>query len=175
MGKKPNSITTPVDLARQIIKYEPLTGNFFWQIHITNTRKKPGDIAGCLSSNKKYWRINLFGQDIRAHRLAYYLYYGNDPGPNNIVDHIDGNSLNNKIDNLRIATESENSQNRKKGSNNTTGFKGVYESGEISSPYWARINVEGKSIYLGSFKTKELAASAYKKASIEHHGNFRRV
>ena len=173
MGKKPKPILTPLDLARGMISFDPRNGKFHWKIHITNARKKPGDIAGYLSSNKEYWRINLMGQEIRAHRLAWYLHYGEDPGADLLVDHINGDSLDNRIDNLRLVTESENSKNRKKGNNNTTGFKGVYQNkdGSIS----ARIDVNGKNKYLGSFKTVELAAKAYKEASIKYHGEFRRV
>ena len=125
MGKKPVPIKTPVKIARQILDYDPTNGEFRWKIPVNNGKKKPGEIAGGFSSNRKYWRVSLMRQDIRAHRLAWYMYHGEDPGPDRLVDHINRNSLDNRIDNLRLATDAENSRNRKIGTNNTTGVKGV--------------------------------------------------
>ena len=167
MGKKPKPITTPLEVVRSIVDYDHLKGEFRWKIPMDNGKKKAGDIAGCFSSDKEYRRVYIFGQDIREQRLAWFMHYGEDPGPNYLVDHINGNSLDNRIENLRLATDKENSKNRKKGSNNTTGFKGVYEKKDGS--FDARIYANKEYKYLGSFKTKELAANAYKEASKKYH------
>ena len=174
MGKRPNPITTPLSIVHQIISYDPLAGDFHWKIHMDNGKKKPGDIAGSLSGNKEYWRVYIFGQDIRGQRLAWFMHYGEDPGPKYLVDHINGNSLDNRIENLRLATDSENSKNRKKGSNNTTGEKGVYETRQNENPFGAQIYVDGKAVKLGVFKTKELAKQAYEEASLKYHREWGR-
>ena len=93
------------------------------------------------------------------------MHYGEDPGPNRLVDHINGNSKDNRIDNLRLATDAENSRNRKIGANNTTGVKGVYKRG---NRFEARIN--DKKIDM--FDTIEEAIKARKKASLESYGDF---
>ena len=165
MGKKPAPIKTPVEIARQILSYDPISGEFRWKIPVNNGKKKPGEIAGGYSSNKKYWRVSLIGQDIRAHRLAWYMHYGEDPGPNRLVDHINGNSKDNSIDNLRLATDAENSRNRKIGVNNTTGVKGVYKRG---NKYEARILDEK----IDMFDTFKEATKARKKAAAETYGDF---
>ena len=100
------------------------------------------------------------------------MHYGEDPGPDFLVDHINGNSLDNRIENLRLATDRENSKNRKRGSNNTTGFKGVTKNKDGS--FDARIYIDEEHKYLGSFKTIKLAANAYKEASIKYHGEWGR-
>lgn len=93
-----------------------------------------------------------------------------------IVDHIDGNPLNNKKSNLRGCTPSENQQNRNKQSNNSTGYKGVFIMRNKGRKYIkAAISVKGKQYHLGVFKTKEDAARAYNEAALKYHGEFARL
>jgi hypothetical protein len=87
------------------------------------------------------------------------------------TDHINGDGLDNRRQNLRVCTRSQNLHySKEKFSNNTTGFRGVHlrKKGYIFS----KIRVNGKRIHLGSFKTKESAAEAYKAASIKYFGKF---
>jgi len=95
------------------------------------------------------------------------------PNDGKVVDHINGNTLDNRKENLRICTQADNCVNRRKNRNNTSGFKGVRWR-EQNNAYVAYIQVSGKNKYLGLFPTIELADNAYKKASIEFHGEFRR-
>ncbi len=88
-----------------------------------------------------------------------------------IADHIDGDGLNNRRSNLRPASEAQNAAHARKGKNNTSGFKGVDQNGGRSS-WRARILVNGKSLYLGRFSTKEEAARAYDAAALVHFGEF---
>lgn len=87
------------------------------------------------------------------------------------VDHVNGNKLDNRKVNLRIATRSENSANRRVGSRNTSGFKGVHRSG---ARWRATIRVDGKSIHLGRFDTPEEAHSEYMKSAQRLFGEFAR-
>lgn len=90
-----------------------------------------------------------------------------------IVDHIDGNTLNNSKSNLRKVTASQNSTNRPKNKNNTTGFKGVRQRPD--GRFEAKIRKAGKDYYLGVFTTAENAAMAYDDASIELHKEHGRL
>lgn len=90
------------------------------------------------------------------------------------VDHIDGDGLNNRRENLRPATSSQNNRNAKRRSDNTSGFKGV--TWRRRERKWAaQIRVDGKNMYLGHFDSPEAAHAAYCKASAELHGEFGRT
>lgn len=85
------------------------------------------------------------------------------------VDHINGNTLDNRKKNLRVVSRSQNEWNRTKQRNNTTGYKGVtFKEGK----YLARIRVFKKLHHLGYFKEKVDAANAYNLAAIKFHGEF---
>ena len=91
-----------------------------------------------------------------------------------LVDHINGNGLDNRHCNLRWATHAQNLQNRKIHKNNTSGFKGVYWRAR-EKKWIARIRANGKTRDLGYFSTPQAAHEAYCRASAEFHGEFGRV
>lgn len=87
------------------------------------------------------------------------------------VDHKDGNKLNNRKNNLRIATVSQNNSNRQLLPTSTSGYKGV--TYDPNREKWiAQIRNNGKRTFLGRFSTKEDAAKAYDDAAKELHGDF---
>jgi hypothetical protein len=88
-----------------------------------------------------------------------------------VVDHVDGNTLNNQRCNLRTCSQSENMQNRGKTKTNTSGYKGVTWH-RNRNKFLAQIKVNNKNIYLGYFKSAEDAARAYDEAAKKHHGAF---
>jgi hypothetical protein len=100
---------------------------------------------------------------IRMHSEILYCEAGKIP------DHIDGNGLNNRRDNLRKSTPAQNSSNRTKNVNNTSGFKGVYRFGR---DWAASIGVKRRRIFLGYFKSSKQAAQAYDEAAKKYHGEF---
>jgi hypothetical protein len=87
------------------------------------------------------------------------------------VDHINGNGMDNRIENLRPATEAENAQNRALMSTNKTGFKGV-RTHKRTNRFQAQIWVRRKYIHLGTFDTKELAAEFLELAREMLHGDY---
>jgi hypothetical protein len=90
-----------------------------------------------------------------------------------IVDHADGDGLNNVDENLRACTKTENNRNRRINKNNTHSFKGVSKRPNCPiRPYKARIHVNGKLIHLGHFSTAEDAARAYDAAAKVYFGNY---
>ena len=114
--------------------------------------------------DKSYPMTRIDGKRVRLHRLIM--------NTASIVDHINGITLDNRRENLRVATHAENMQNRKLHTNNTSGYKGV----ESSRGLWrATIYADNIRIHLGSFVTKEEAALAYNKAALKYHGEFARL
>ena len=88
------------------------------------------------------------------------------------VDHINGDGLDNRRSNLRLATKADNCRNAKLRKDNKAGLKGV----SLDNGRWrARIRVNTKEIYLGSYSTKEAAHEAYKVAAKLYFGEFARV
>lgn len=88
-----------------------------------------------------------------------------------IVDHIDGNTLNNQRSNLRICSAEGNAQNRGKNVNNSSGYKGVTWD-KVNRKWMAQVQHKGKSIKLGRFNTPEEAHQAYIRKVVELHGEF---
>ncbi len=89
-----------------------------------------------------------------------------------IVDHIDGDPLNNTLSNLRLCSHPENMRNRKLHANSKSGVKGVYP---YNGKWRAQIRVGGKKHSLGTFRDIEDAKRAYQRASKDLHGAFSRI
>lgn len=104
---------------------------------------------------------------IAMHRIIAERMFGEIPA-GMIVDHIDGDGLNNTRANIRLATRSQNGANSRKNKNKSLP-KGVTMS---DGKYRARIIFQGKSLYLGVFDTKELAKAAYDTKAQELFGNY---
>ena len=85
------------------------------------------------------------------------------------VDHIDGNGLNNRRANLRVCTHRENMANQMVFRNNRLGLKGVYAK---KGKYYASIEIDRRTVHLGSFDTPAEAAAAYRGAAKLAHGHF---
>lgn len=90
------------------------------------------------------------------------------------VDHKDGDGLNNRQGNLRLATNALNQRNAKRRIDNTTGFKGVSFNSR-SRRYVARLRLNGELRYLGTFLTAEAAALEYDRAAALHFGEYARL
>lgn len=91
-----------------------------------------------------------------------------------VVDHINGNTLDNRKQNLRVCTFAENIINQKRRNDNTTGYKGVSFHVNVKK-FIARISVGGNRLHLGCFDTAEEAYAAYCEASKKYHGEFGRI
>lgn len=140
---------------KTLLDYDPQTGVF--RRKTKWGRKNIGDEPGCLSP-QGYWQIGLLGKTYPAHRLAWLYHYG--VWPENDIDHINRNRADNRIENLRAVTRSVNLHNSAPSRRNSSGVLGVTSSRSAAHPWEARIKIEYKSVYLGSYATKEEAAAA---------------
>jgi hypothetical protein len=134
------------------LDYNPDTGVITWKIQRSN-RKKAGDIAGVIDSNG-YRRIKFSPKLYLAHRVAWLLYY--KEWPQNLIDHINLDVSDNRILNLREATQSQNMMNCTKYKTNTSGIKGVTYN-KKRKKWRCYLSLNGVRFQKGEFKTKEEA------------------
>lgn len=136
----------------------PKIFNYSWHLH----KNKKGKIY------VRGWEP-LIRKKVMLHRLLL-----NAEDPDLVVDHINGNTLDNRKSNLRIATVRQNSANCRRYKNNSSGYKGV--SFDKSTNLWkAYIGGAKSRKHLGSFLTKEDAAKAYNREASILYGEFARL
>lgn len=141
-----------------------------------------GEIKTFIIDSKDYefisirnWYINESGyviswmdkKHIRLHRLII------NPNDGFDIDHINGNTLDNRRKNLRICTRQQNSMNQKNHSNNTSGKSGVTFN-KKSKKWCVSIGYKYKRIFIGYYKTKDEAINARMKAEKEYYGEYAR-
>lgn len=142
---------------KELLNYEPDTGVFTWKVDRTG-HTKSGDIAGGIN-NYGYRYIKIDGKKYGAHRLAWFYVF--EQFPPDYIDHINGKTDDNRIENLRPCTNSENQQNR-------AGFYGVcWIKGRRR--WRSQIKINGKRKVIGQFFSKDDAYAAYCAAKKEIH------
>jgi len=158
------------DLTQSALKenldYDQGTGFFTRKKNVGG--RKIGDICRC-KHHEGYIVISVKGFTYHANRLAVLYMTGRWPVEH--VDHINGVRDDDRWCNLREATNAENTRNKKKHSNNTSGFKGVYLKKDRNK-WGARITVNGDQIHLGYFDDINDANKAYRLAANKYHGEF---
>lgn len=152
---------------KEVLDYDPNSGNLIWRI--ARGRVPAGAVAG--SQSKGYILIQVDGERLSAHRIAWIMMTGR--WPEEQIDHINLNRRDNRFTNLREATKSQNQGNRGADRDNTSGFKGVCWH-EQRGKWQAHLGVTGTRRYLGLFSTREEAHAAYISAARKHFGEFTR-
>lgn len=150
---------------RELFLYDPETGVLTRRVR-TPTRNNAGEKAGSRNGSG-HLQTRVDGRLVSVHRIAWLYVYGRLP--ENQIDHINGIRDDNRIANLREATNAENMQNQKRGrSDGRSGFLGV--SWASREGRWrATITVAGKQKSLGFFDTPEQAHAAYLDSKAELH------
>lgn len=162
--------TVSIERLKEVLDYNPETGNFMWRQNLRQ-RKLTSRYAGAINPNG-YVQICIDQIIYKAHRLAWFYHYGK--WPTDQIDHINGIKSDNRIANLRQADFSRNQANSKRRINNVCGYKGVCLH-RLSGLYMARIMVDRENIFLGYFKTPELAHDRYLIAAKKYFGEFARA
>lgn len=125
-------------------------------------------------SGVAYKRIEINSNRFFVHRLIFLYHNGYMP---ECIDHSDGDTLNNKISNLREATYAQNSANRKARIGTTSKYKGVNKTKPSKNGriWTALIRSNNKLRYIGRFHTENAAALAYNREAVRQHGEFARL
>lgn len=163
-----SSIVRSLAGLEKVLRYDADTGLLYWTVFIYRI-KKPGDLAGHHNA-AGYITIRFGGVNYLAHRIARYLHTENDPGVLH-VEHIDTNKINNKIENLRLATAAQNSRNKGKKLGTTSQYKGVAFYARQGN-WLSQICANGKTTHLGYFTDELEAHRAYCLAAVGMHGEF---
>lgn len=149
---------------KEIFEYK--NGNLFWKLQKSN-RVKTGDKCGSINSSG-YLNAKLDGKKYLIHRLIFLYHHGFLP---KIVDHIDNNILNNKIENLREANDSQSASNIKMPKTNSSGIKGI--SFDKKTKKWhVQLSVNNKKMYFGQYFDKNVAKFVSDTMRYKYHKEF---
>lgn len=154
------------ELLHKIFEYRD--GNLYWK-NPKNKNARPDRKVGTLLDTG-YLRVGLFGKTFRIHRLIYLMFHGHLP---KVLDHINGNKLDNRIENLRPATYSQNCSNSVKQKRNTSGIKNVYWNKQMKK-WTVIIGIDKTLKYFGCYSSREEAAGVAEQKRNELHKEFAR-
>lgn len=156
------------DCLSNFFKYDPDTGAVYW---IANGKGRIKKKAAGTKLKSGYIGICHNGKRYMAHRIAWFLYHGK--WPEDQIDHINGERADNRICNLREATNSQNGKNLKINANNKTGVTGVCFDKQTQK-WRAYIRVDFKMIDLGRFADFNYAVDARRAAEKKYFGDWLR-
>ncbi len=147
------------------LRYEPETGHFYWITASKSNQRFIGKRAESIH-NGGYFRIYLLGRHYQAHRLAWLYAYGE---MSQILDHINRNKRDNRIENLRVCTKGQNYQNHNRKIRKSGLPIGVTKN---HKRYKTEIRFNWKRQYLGTYDTPEEASAVYQAKRKELFGKF---
>jgi HNH endonuclease len=160
------------DLCREVSKlidYDPLSGDFVWKVLPEVSKSVRGKKAGSIRRDG-YVYVMFRNKRLLAHRIAWCISTGELPSQ---LDHINMKRSDNRLCNLRAATNAQNSRNKGRQRNNSTGFKGVTFNKSVKR-FQAKICTNGITRSLGYFDSAIEAHNAYANASGVLHEEFAR-
>ncbi|MFS0771040.1 HNH endonuclease signature motif containing protein [Sphingomonas sp. 1P08PE] len=168
------------ELLRKLLRYEPETGKLYWMPRppsmYEGKRRRPAQLAATwntqfagtealayLTNGYPYGQV--LGRSVSAHRVIWAMAYG--AWATGVIDHINGITTDNRLENLREVTHSANMQNSKRTARNTSGTMGVHF--EARGQRWiARVVVDGTRRHIGTFRDKQDAITAVVNARPAH-------
>lgn len=167
-----------INILHDLLAYSPETGELTWKPRSESMFSTPrasrtwnsryaGKNAGAVKDG--YFNVSIYKTLIKAHRIAWAMVYGE--WPKSTLDHINGIRSDNRIENLRLATQQENLKNKRLLQSNKTGFHGI--SLTPHGKYRAKGLVNGRQIHLGYFNSVSDAAKVRKSFEVAngYHAN----
>ena len=121
-----------------------------------------------------YRRVRVDGKYYYIHRLTWLMLTNKEVPEDLFIDHIDGNRLNNHIENLRLASSLENQYNKARQTNGTSVYKGVWFD-KVKNCWKASIRFQDKRYYIGQFGSEIEAALAYDELALKIQGKFAKL
>jgi hypothetical protein len=166
-SKPKSSEPLTAERLRSLLSYDPVTGEFRWIKSCG--KRRAGAVAGCVCVHG-YVVIRIDGQLYRSSRLAWLHERGEWPADE--IDHKSRERKDDRFENLRAATASQNMANRtSRGS--ASGARGVWiDHSRKNKKFCAKICVNRRQIHLGKFATLEAASHAYEAAARQYFGDF---
>ena len=160
------------EMVRDLFFYNEITGELTFVDESGKGKRKDRKVGSV--TPRGYLVVFVDNTLCQAHRIIWLHYYGILPEFG--IDHINGNTTDNSISNLRDVRQGENTKNRSMAKNNTSGFNGVFWD-KVLGKWRARISVNKKPKYLGCFEEKSDAIQARKEANKKYgyHENHGRI
>lgn len=171
MGTRKSKPIPSNELLHELFVYDQANGVLRYRKAVNGSGKSAGDEAGYICPTG-YLMVGISYKRYLTHRLIWKMEYGTDAVDG--IDHIDGCKLNNRIENLRDANQSQNGANAKLGKGNKSGVKGVFWWSQASK-WQAKIMLRRETYDLGRYDTIEEAAEAVKAGRERLHGEFARA
>lgn len=154
-----------IDQKTALELFEYREGKLYWRVCLNN-RAPIGSEAGTYNQYNKRRSVRIKGKQYYTHRLIFLIHHGHMPLE---VDHIDADRHNNRIENLRAASPSENQRNKPRQRNNTSGRKNVRW---VNGKWAVELKINGKARYFGRFEDLELAALMASEVRDKYYGEF---
>lgn len=151
--------------------FEYRDGVLYWKERPKQSRKVKGNMEAGTVTTGGYKKVTIKQRKYYVHQLVFLMQHGYIP---EIVDHIDGNTSNNLVENLRASNKSQNACNSKIRTDNKSGHRGVVWS-KACDKWTARVQINKKGIHLGVFESFELACLVADEARILYHGSHARI
>lgn len=167
MKAKPPAVTS--QRLRELFEYRD--GSLYWKHRHGGKNNRPaGAKAGTPLGKKNHLRVCVDRRFYYVHRLVWMMHYGEPP---EMIDHIDGDPLNNRIENLRPVTTSDNMRNSKLNKRNKSGIKGVHRCSKTGK-WKGEVYANGQPYRVGPFESLEECGNTVKELRAQLHGEFAR-
>ena len=166
-------LTEYKELILKVLSCDTTTGVISWKVGGKN-RKINTPINSFMKTGYLRVGLRLNGKcrSFKQHHLVWFFHTGEWPSEQ--IDHINNIKTDNRIENLRLATDQQNKRNVFRRGDYTSQYKGVCWSKQMKK-WKAKIKTDDKSLHLGYFTSEVEAAKAYEKAAILYHKEFRRL